>query len=65
MHDPWDKEHLTDHSLLLVLFILLLFSSPILAWWSEPDNLWYLPYLIWFGIILLIAWVLGRQHNEP
>ncbi len=65
MQDPWERERLTDHSLLLVLFILLLFSSPFLAWWSEPNNLWYLPYLLWFMIIMLIAWVLGRHRNEP
>jgi len=65
MQDPWEKERLIDQSLLLVLFILLLFSSPFLAWWGEADNVWYLPYLLWLGIILLIAWVLGRKRHEP
>lgn len=65
MRNPWEKAPLSDHSLLLVLFILLLFSSPILTWWSDPHNLWYLPYLIWAGIITLIAWVSGRHRDEP
>ena len=65
MRDPWEREQLIEHSLLLALLILLLFSSPILAWWSEPDSPWYVPYLIWLFIIFLIALILGRIHNEP
>jgi hypothetical protein len=65
MRDPWETAQVIEHSLLLALFILLLFSSPILSWWSEPKGLWYLPYLVWLVIILLIAWVVGRRHDEP
>lgn len=64
MRNPWQREQQTEHILLLALFILLLFSSPIMSLWSDPDGLWYLPYLIWLVIILLIAWVVGRQHDE-
>jgi hypothetical protein len=64
MPEPDQGSNLRDNTLLLGLFILLLFSSPILAWWASPANVWYLPYLLWLGIILLIAWVQRRRH-EP
>ena len=64
MHEPEQGSDLRDNTLLLGLFILLLFSSPILAWWAFPGNLWYLPYLLWLGIILLIAWVHHRRHES-
>jgi hypothetical protein len=64
MHEPDDSSNQRDHTLLLGLFILLLFSSPLLAWWATPANVWYLPYLLWLGIILLIAWA-HHRHHEP
>ena len=64
MPEPDQGSNLRDNTLLLGLFVLLLFSSPILAWWTAPTNVWYLPYLLWLGIILLIVWVHRRRH-EP
>jgi hypothetical protein len=64
MPEPDQGSNLRDNTLLLGLFILLLFSSPLLAWWSTPGNAWYLPYLLWLAIILLIAWVHHHRH-EP
>jgi hypothetical protein len=64
MQEPEPRTNLTENTLLLGLFILLLFSSPILAWWATPGNVWYLPYLLWLVVILLIAWVHRRRHES-
>lgn len=64
MPEPDHRSHLRDNTLLLGLFILLLFSSPLITWWASPGNVWYLPYLLWLVIILLIAWVQQRR-DEP
>lgn len=65
MREPQEREQQIEHSVLLGLFILLLLVSPILAWWGAPGSPWYLPYLLWFGIILIIAWVNRRRRHEP
>ena len=59
---PPDRQ--IDRTLALGLLILLLFSTPVMMWWTSPDSLWYLPYLLWLGVILSIAWVNRRRH-EP
>ena len=37
---------------------------PLLNLWTDPDSPWYLPYLIWSGIIALSYWLqyLLRKH---
>jgi hypothetical protein len=49
-----------DTVILLLLFALFLLASPLTMLWASADSPWYLPYLIWLGIIALIAWV---QHR--
>jgi hypothetical protein len=63
MQAPKTRVSLIENTLILGLFILLIFSSPLLEWWASPTNAWYLPYLIWLGIILLIAWIQHRHHG--
>ena len=55
-------ERQLDRTLALGLLIILLFSAPLVAWWTSPGSPWYLPYLLWIAIILLIAWIQGRHH---
>jgi hypothetical protein len=64
MREPEQNSNQRDNTLLLGFFILLLLSPPLVAWWTAPGNVWYLPYLLWLGIILLIAWV-QRRHHVP
>ncbi len=42
-------------ALLVTLLSLLLIASPLLQWWGNSESLWYTPYLLWGGVILLIA----------
>ena len=65
MPEPQNRDRPLDNALLLGLFILLAFTTPVMAWWAAPDSPWYLIYLIWFGVIALIARVNGRHGNGP
>ncbi|MEJ2618804.1 MAG: hypothetical protein P8163_00810 [Candidatus Thiodiazotropha sp.] len=59
---PPDRQ--IDRTIALLLLILLLFSSPVMMWWTSPGRDWYLPYLLWLGVIVFIGWVNRRRH-EP
>jgi len=51
-----------DRVILLALFALLLFASPLTRWWSAIDAPWYLPYLLWLAVIL--AGALLQLRND-
>jgi hypothetical protein len=57
MARPPSPDRQLDLVLLLALFALLLFVSPLTAWWASPGSPWYLPYLLWALLIALGAWV--------
>ncbi|HDP88733.1 MAG TPA: hypothetical protein ENN42_02075 [Thioalkalivibrio sp.] len=46
-----------DRTLLVLFAALLLFASPLTRWWSQGDPPWYLPYVIWGGLLVLVAWL--------
>ncbi|MFA5626653.1 MAG: hypothetical protein WCX90_07330 [Thiohalomonadaceae bacterium] len=48
------NERQLDRFVFLFLLALLLLASPLLDWWAVDDAPWYLPYLIWFGLILAL-----------
>ena len=54
----------SEITIVVVLISLLLLLPPLLGFWFSVDSPWYLPYLIWFGIILLSYWLqrLLRKH---
>jgi hypothetical protein len=64
MRETPPPERQFDRTLALGLLILLLLSAPIMIWWTSPDSPWYVPYLLWLGIILLTAWI-HRKDHEP
>lgn len=54
-----------DSAILLFLAALMLFVSPFTDWWAGDDSAWYLPYLLWLGLIGLIAAVaLNRDPHD-
>lgn len=53
-----------DSVWLLFLFGLFLFLSPFTSWWATVAAVWYLPFLLWFGFIGLIAWVAQLRRND-
>jgi len=54
----------TEITIVVLLISLLLLVPPLLSLWTDPDSPWFLPYLIWAGIILLCYWLqyLLRKH---
>lgn len=47
----------TEITIVVVLISLLVLLPPLLGLWFASDSAWYLPYLIWFCIILLSFWL--------
>ncbi len=55
-----------SYSVLIFLLALFLLVSPFAAWWMGAMLPWYVPFLLWFGIILLSALLarsLIRRHD--
>ena len=59
-----DSARRRDAVVLLLLFALFLLASPFFDWWAKPSSPWYLPYLVWLGIIVLIFVTLRRRHGH-
>jgi len=54
-----------DWLILLFLFAVFLIASPAVTWWASARHPWYSLYIIWFILILLVAWVYRRAgRNE-
>jgi len=43
----------SEITIVVVLFAALVLLPPLHGLWFSEDKPWYLPYLAWFGIILL------------
>jgi hypothetical protein len=43
----------TEITIVVVLCSALVLLPPLLGLWIAEDKPWYLPYLVWLGIILL------------
>ena len=54
----------TEITIVVLLISLLVLLPPLFTLWIAIDSPWYLPYLVWFGIILLSFWLqrLLRKH---
>ena len=47
----------SEISIVVLLIASLVLMPPLFTLWISVDLPWYLPYLVWFGIILLSAWL--------
>ncbi|MES9969364.1 MAG: UTP--glucose-1-phosphate uridylyltransferase [Candidatus Thiodiazotropha sp.] len=63
MREPPPDRHI-DRTVALALLILLVFSAPIMTWWTSPNTPWYIPYVIWMAVVCIIAWI-NLRHHEP
>ena len=43
----------TEITIVVLLISSLVLLPPLLGLWFSLDSPWYLPYLVWFGIIFL------------
>ncbi|HEX5514629.1 MAG TPA: hypothetical protein VFY81_09560 [Gammaproteobacteria bacterium] len=58
---PVTSDHsAASESLLLALLALFLLASPFAVWWMRQAPPWHFIYLIWLGLIVLVA-ALGRR----
>jgi hypothetical protein len=58
------NERQLDRVILLFLLALFLLVSPLLDWWAADGNPWYLPYLIWLGLIVALYRLQGRTPQD-
>lgn len=63
MHSHNSPQERGISALLVTLLSLILIASPLLQWWGSSESPWYTPYLLWGGMILLIA-TLNAQWNR-
>ncbi len=54
----------TEITIVVVLISLLVLVPPLVSLWFDPDAPWFLPYLVWLGIIGLSYWLqrVLRKH---
>lgn len=63
MERPPETDPPTDVLTLLILLGVLLFASPLVFWWTDPETPWYTAYLLWLLLIGLGAWLFSRKRN--
>ncbi|MEJ2343892.1 MAG: hypothetical protein P8076_10385 [Gammaproteobacteria bacterium] len=63
MLGPSEPDKHLDRVILLFMLALLLFASPLVAWWSAPGRPWFLPYLLWLLVIVLGLWLQWRRRE--
>jgi hypothetical protein len=65
MRPPPGSSRYLDSVVVVFLFAVFLFVPPVFDRWAAPDASWYLPYLVWLGIIAvtwLIQWLRDRRE---
>lgn len=53
-----------DRSLVVAFILILIFDTPLVDLWSRAGSPWYLPYLLWFVLILLGSWIHWRDRDK-
>lgn len=61
---PPQNERQLDRVGFLFLLALFLLASPAVEWWAADGNPWYLPYLIWLGLIAAMYGLQRRQRQD-
>jgi len=64
MKMPERKNRRAANSILPILAALALFASPFTASWAGFTPPWYLPYLLWAGLIALTAFIFGSARDD-
>ncbi len=64
MRSPLPPQQQGFSALLIILLALVMIASPLLQWWSGSGSPWYIPYLLWGGIIALIAVLNLNLHKR-
>lgn len=64
MQEPGDRGGYLDSVIVIFLFAAFLLLPPFFTFWATPGRAWYLPYLIWLGLILLIVLVHAMRDRD-
>jgi hypothetical protein len=64
MRFPSEGGRQLDSVILLFLFALFLLVSPVREWWASDQSLWFMPYLLWAGIIGLTYKISRRRGHH-
>ncbi len=59
--EPRVPDKTVERTLLLVLFMLVLFASPVMFAWATDDSPWYIPYTLWAGVVAAAAYINHRR----
>jgi hypothetical protein len=59
-----ENSHRLDSIVVLLLFGVFVFGSPFTFWWAAMTSIWYLPYLLWLGFIVLIGLVMRGSGDD-
>lgn len=59
-----DNSRGLDNVVLVFLLGVFLFLSPFTFWWPTVATVWYFPFLLWIGLVLLIGWVSYRRRDD-
>lgn len=65
MRPPRDSRKYLDSIVIVFGLAAFLLLPPFVTFWATPPAPWYLPYLVWLGIVVLVALVHAtRNDNE-
>lgn len=64
MRPSADNGKYLDGVLLVFLFAVFVLLPPFVGFWATPNAPWYLPYIVWLGIIVLVALVQSKRHRH-
>ncbi len=64
MRQQPDSNKYFDAVTVVFVCAVFVFLSPFLLVWSFPTAPWYLPYLLWGGVILIAAIVQRLRHRH-
>jgi Zn-dependent membrane protease YugP len=59
-----DKEKPLNLVLVTFIVAVFLFASPFYLLWMAPGTPWYVPYLIWLGVIVMTGVVQYRRGRH-
>jgi hypothetical protein len=52
-----------DAVVVIFMIAAVIFLSPFVLLWTAPGSPWYLPYLLWAGVIVMTA-LAGRLRDR-
>lgn len=56
MYRVQERQGVVERVILQLLVALFLFATPVIYAWARDGGPWYLPYILWLGLIGWIAW---------